>query len=217
MFRDKNNKGKLVSFAIAFILVIITSIFVNGNEKKMEEISGRIAAIDKRMEAGLSNYLLAKSSFSQAMLYNTLGMMHMDNGHKFRALYIPFKQAVISGIRSVKESISADESNSNDEQIQSISYAFDKASTEENTVDFVNAFMDAQVIIQTLNMSYEASVRQLATEKLELKNKRASLEVKASLLTWIAAIIGFVQLFFNSFYDMYIEHKKTKIPASLKV
>lgn len=213
IFSDPQNRGKLISFAIAFFLVIMTSFFVNENEKEMERISGKIAAIDKNMEAGLSNYLLARSSFSQAMLYNTLGMMHRENGHSFSSLFIPFKDAVINGIKSVNESMIDAKSRLNNEEIRSIAYAFDKVAVENDTEGFANVFMETQVIIQTLNMAYETSLSKQANYKLELKNKLATLEVKASLLTWIAAIIGFVQLFFNSFYDMYVEQKKIKISS----
>lgn len=210
MFKNSKNREKLISFAIAFSLVIITSIFVNENEKRMEVISGRIAAIDKSMEAGLSNYMLAKSSISQAMLYNTLGMMHRDNGHEFTPLYVPFSGAVIDGIKSINESISEAESRLNGEQIQSIAHAFGQAAEQNDLGVFADVFMKTLVVIETLNKAYETSISKQANEKLALKNAHAALEVKSNLLTWVAAIIGFVQLFFNSFYEMIAEHKRSK-------
>ncbi|MCY7422649.1 MAG: hypothetical protein LH478_13005 [Chitinophagaceae bacterium] len=211
MFSNPKNKGKLISFLIAFSLVIITTFFVNENKKEIERISGRIAVIDKNMEAGLSNFLFSKSNFSQAMMYNTLGLMHIKSGHTFSYLYIPFKDEVINGILSINESLGQGDARLNPEQIQSIDDAFSKSAADNSSTGFITVFNSALVVFQKLSLAYEASILKQANDKLRLKNNRGALEVKASLLTWLAVIIGFVQLFFNSFYDMYTEYKKPKI------
>ncbi len=211
MFKNPKNRGKLISFIIAFGLVIITTFFVNENRKEIERISGKIAVIDKEMEAGLSFYLLAKANFSQAMMYNTLGLMQMESRHTFTPLYIPLKNEVINGIRSINESLGQDDARLNPEQIQTIDDAFSKSASEDNINEFITAFNSSLVVFQKLNVAYEASLLKLSNDKVRLKNRSASLEVKASFLTWLAVIIGFLQLFFDSFYDMYTEQKTQKI------
>jgi hypothetical protein len=211
MFKDSKNKGKLISFIIAFSLIILTTLFVNENQMKMERISGQIAVLDKNMEAGLSNYLSAKSEFSQAIMYQTLGMMHVENGHSFKTLYLPFKDAVINSINNVNISIGYGETKLTDKQIQSISNAFTTAASNNNSYSFINVSMSSLKILKQLNSAYEATVLKQADKKLELKKARSAFETRASVLTWIAAIIAFLQLFFTSFYEMYLEYKKTSI------
>ena len=210
MSANPKNRGKLISFFIAFTLVIITTFFVNRNKKEGEQISGRIAGIDKKMEASLSLYLLAKSDFSYAMLYHTLGLLHKENGHSFNTVFLPYGDAFIRGIRSINEAIGENEGRVDEEKIAMLENGFKTAANRNNLDDFFKTFNDAGSIVAGLNYAYKTNTNKLGNDKLSLKAQRAALEVRASLLTWIAAIIGFVQLFFNSFYDMYLDYKKNK-------
>ncbi|MES2774936.1 MAG: hypothetical protein V4722_12165 [Bacteroidota bacterium] len=217
MFANPKNRSKLISFLIAFTLVILTTFFVNQNKKESEQISGKIAGIDKKMEASLSLYLLAKSDFSYAMLYQTLGMLHKENGHSFNTVFLPYGDALIRGIKSINEAIGQNEGRVEEETIGMLENGFKTAADRDNLDDFFKTFSDAGRIVTGLNYAYETNVKKLANDKLSLKAERAALEVRASLLTWIAAIIGFVQLFFNSFYDMYIEYKKSSNTTLRKI
>ncbi len=210
MFSNPKNRGKIFSFFIALSIVIITTFFVNENKKEVERISGRIAGIDKKMEADLSLFLLAKSDFTQAMLYNTLGMLHMENGHSFKTLFVPFQNAVLNGVIGLNEAVGNSQEKLTKEQIESIADEFATASYNNDVTAFVQTFFNTNEVIALLNKAYKNNTEQKATDKVRLKAQRETLNVEASLLTWIAAIIGFVQLFFNTFYDMYLDYKKNK-------
>lgn len=211
MFKNPKNRGKLISFLIALTLVIVTTLFVNGNKKKVEQIEKNIASLDKDMEASLSFYLLGKSDLSQAQLYFTLGMMHKESGFSFNPIFIPLKDALFNSIESINEAVTEKTNKIDEFEIDNISKEFESAVINQNFDRFYSAYFKSINIIVGLNNNYKIESNSKSQKKVDLKAEKASLEVQASLLTWIAAIIGFMQLFFNSFYEMFVESKKSKL------